>query len=148
MKAPHCMSMALISAALLTGCRSFESDWKTAEGQTRRTGTTAITGAWVGTWQNTNNTHSGPLRAVVWRVDDTRYRARFHAGWGRHSGSFRMTLKGQTTEDTFHFKGVKRILGIPIRTDGVVGSQTFRANYTSMFDQGTFTLERPMQAGQ
>jgi len=141
-------AMAAISVGLLTGCRSFESDWRKAQAEAPGVGTPAITGAWQGTWQNTNNTHAGPLRAVIWRVDDTRYRARFHAGWGKHSGSFRMTLKGQSTEDVFHLKGVKRIVGIPIRTEGSVGARSFNANYTSPFDQGTFTLERPTPQGR
>lgn len=128
---------------LLGGCRSFEKDWSAA-----RTGSVAVdarglSGAWSGTWQNTNNTHGGPLRAVLWRVDDDEYRARFHAGWGRRSGSFSTRLKGGWTNGGFVFSGTQRVWGVPIRTAGRVDAARLESGYDSPFDRGTFTLGRP-----
>ena len=124
----------------LCGCRSFEKDWAAAAS----TGTppTTITGRWVGTWQNTNNTHSGPLRAVLWHQDSNHFKARFHAGWGKHTGSFRTRIAGQWQGDTFHFSGKRRILFVPITTTGTATATRLDSGYDSPMDQGTFTLRR------
>ena len=131
-------SLAMAAA----GCRSFEKDWDLARQGSATTDPLRVAGAWTGTWQNTNNTHGGPLRAVLWRVDDHEYRARFHAGWGRRSGSFRTRLKGSWTNGVFVFSGTRRVLGVPIRTSGQVDGTRLESGYDSPFDRGTFTLGR------
>lgn len=137
-------AVVVAGALAATGCRSFEKDWTAA-----RTGTgiptdpRGVSGVWAGTWQNTNNTHGGPLRAVLWRVSDDTYRARFHAGWGKHSGSFSTRLKGTWTNDVFVFSGTKRVFGVPIRTAGRVDPRRLESGYDSPLDRGTFTLGRP-----
>ena len=128
-------------ALLATGCTSFEKEWK--ETRLQPTPKDNLTGAWTGTWQNTNNAHSGALRAVVTQVDATTYAARFHAVWASHSGSFRSKLIGQRTGDEFTFVGRKRILGFLITTRGQANATNFFSTYESRFDNGTFTLRRP-----
>lgn len=122
---------------LVSGCRSFEKDWAAASLEPGR-----ITGRWIGTWQNTNNTHSGPLRAVITQQDADTFRARFHAGWGKRSGSFRTRLSGHWEGDTFHFTGRRRIFFIPVTTAGTATPDRLDSGYDSPVDQGTFTLRR------
>lgn len=134
----------ILAAAILllaAGCASFERPWQRALQQPPPA--TDITGAWIGTWQNTNNSHGGALRALVTRVDESTYRARFHATWGGHSGSFRTVLRGHGESGEFVFTGSKRILGFRITNTGRANATNFVSTYESRFDTGTFTLRRP-----
>lgn len=132
---------ALLLVPALAGCRSFESDWNAAA---ERTGPFAAPGAgrWTGTWGNTNNGHGGPLRAVLRTDDGTHYTARFHAGWGSHSGSFTTPLHGSWADGRCRFTGSKRVFGLRIDTEGVLTDTGFDAAYRSALDQGRFTLRR------
>ena len=131
-----------LAAGLMAGCRSFEKDWSEVRRGSFPPDPRGISGAWTGTWQNTNNTHGGPLRAVLWRVEEREYRARFHAVWGHRSGSFSTTLRGGWTNDVFVFEGRRRILGVPIRTTGRATATNLDSGYDSPLDRGTFTLGR------
>ena len=97
----------------------------------------------MGTWQNTNNSHSGKLWAVVSRESETNYSAHFHATWGNHGGGFATHLTGQWDGGTYMFEGKKRILGFLIKTRGLATSTNLFSTYESRFDNGTFTLTRP-----
>ena len=130
-------------AVVATGCRSFEKDWADARSGSWPPDPRGVSGAGAGTGRNTNNTHGGPLRAVLWRVDDGEYRARFHAVWGRRSGSFGTRLKGGWTNDVFVFDGRRRVLGVAIRTSGRATSDRLDSGYDSPLDRGTFMLGRP-----
>lgn len=137
-------AVVVAGALAATGCRSFEKDWTAARaGTAAATDPRGVAGTWAGTWQNTNNTHGGPLRAVLWRVDGAEYRARFHAGWGTRSGSFSTRLRGGWTNGVFVFSGTRRVFGVPIRTAGRVEAGRLESGYDSPFDRGTFTLGRP-----
>ena len=127
------VAWAVLAAGALaaTGCRSFEKDWTAARSGSLAADARGLSGAWSGTWQNTNNT------------DDNAYQARFHAGWGKRSGSFSTRLKGTWTNDVFVFSGTKRVFGVPIRTAGRVDPRRLESGYDSPFDRGTFTLGRP-----
>ena len=138
MKAPLSLLFALTALLTLCGCRSFESDWQAAPASSPD----SLTGRWVGTWQNTNNTHSGPLRAVVWQRDTNRFDARFHAGWGKQSGSFQTKLRGQWQDGTFHFTGKKRVFLVPITTTGTATPDRLDSGYDSPLDRGSFQLHR------
>lgn len=125
--------------ALAAGCTSFEKRWQAAA-----TGPAdGITGRWTGTWQNTNNDHGGALRALVTRLSETNYAARFHATWGEYSGSFQTELHGRMDGGEFVFTGRKRVLGFLVRTAGRADATNFFSTYESRFDNGTFTLHRP-----
>lgn len=135
----------LIAGSLTTGCRSFESRWHSAA--PAPDGVRSIGGRWSGSWQNTNNTHGGALRALIEPSgrDDTSYTARFHATWGGKSGGFKTRLKGHWEGDTFHFTSRRRILGVLITTEGQADPGNLQAGYASRFDVGTFTLTRPAE---
>lgn len=123
---------------LLAGCSSFDADWKAASAA--KSG--GISGRWVGTWQNTNNTHGGVLKALITPDGTNEFAARFYAEWGSHSGSFKTTLRGHFENDTFVFESSKRIMGFKITTAGHATYEDFFATYSSRFDNGTFTLKR------
>jgi hypothetical protein len=137
------LALALL-AFVVVGCRSFEKDWAAAATSVSATAhpDLPVTGRWIGTWQNTNNTHAGPLRAVVWQESDRQLKARFHAEWGSRSGSFTSRLIGSWDGHQFTFTGRRRILGVLIRTQGDITPDRFDARYDSRFDRGTFTLHR------
>ena len=138
---PHRFRTALALTILSTmcGCTSFETRWKNAHSNS----TDGVAGRWVGTWQNTNNAHGGPLKAVLVPTGSNAFSAYFHAGWGKHSGTFRTPIQGNRAGDAFRFKGSKRVFGVKIDTAGTIGSGEFNATYDSRFDSGTFTLKRP-----
>lgn len=133
--------LAALAAAVLCGCSSFERDW--AGAAKLPVLESDPLGAWVGTWQNTNNTHGGELRALLVRNSATNYTATFHATWGQHSGTFRTWLTGERTGNTLEFTGSKRLLLVRIRNRGEVSPTNFVSTYESRFDNGTFTLTRP-----
>lgn len=142
MKTPRFITtLLLLTIVGLTGCTSFETQWRDATAPSGLPGD--LTGSWTGTWQNTNNDHGGALRALVTRINETNYSARFHATWGSHSGSFRTKLKGRQEGDEFAFEGRKRIMGFLITTRGRANATNFFSTYESRFDNGTFTLGRP-----
>lgn len=128
---------------LVTGCRSFERDWREAAAQS----SVGVNGRWIGTWQNTNNTHSGSLRAVLRETAPGEVKARFHATWGGLAGSFRTDLQGRWEGEAWHFTGRKRIAGFLITTEGTATAREMNVRYRSAPDTGTFTLHRP-EAGQ
>jgi hypothetical protein len=137
----RCLALLALFVAL-SGCSSFETQWRQAATTTSVFPGSPIAGRWTGTWQNTNNTHSGALRALVRPAGPNTFKARFHATWGKHSGSFRTTLRGRFEGDEFVFTGTKRILFVKLTTAGRISTNRFDATYDSRFDRGTFTLKR------
>lgn len=129
----------LVLATGLCGCSSFQSRWDQAPPHPAD----GVSGRWIGTWQNTNNAHGGPLKAVLMPQGSNTFSAHFHAGWGKRSGTFRMPMRGTHEGDSFRFEGSRRILGVRIDTAGTIRPDEFQATYHSRFDTGTFTLRRP-----
>jgi hypothetical protein len=126
---------------LLCGCSSFDRDW--ADAAKLPPLDSDPMGAWVGTWQNTNNTHGGELRALLVRNSATNYTATFHATWGRRSGTFSTRLTGARNGNELEFRGSKRLLFVRIRNVGSASPTNFVSTYESRFDNGTFTMTRP-----
>ena len=133
------LGTVLALALTLCGCSSFESRWNAAPS----TSADGVSGRWIGTWQNTNNAHGGPLQAVLIAKGSNDFSAYFHAGWGKRSGTFQTPIQGSREGDTFRFTGSKRVFGVKIKTSGVIQPDEFNAFYDSRFDSGTFTLKRP-----
>lgn len=124
-----------------SGC-TFSREWKAASRQPADP--RDITGAWEGTWQNSNNDHQDRLKAVITRVSDTEYRARFKAWWHVvFSGTFRTTLKGSWQDDVFVFEGQEKVYGWRFDQEGRITSTQFDSKYMSDGDDGSFTLRRP-----
>ncbi len=139
----HLLSLLalVLVAGFGSGCRSFEKDW-TAAAATPFNPADPLSGRWIGTWQNTNNTHGGALRAVVQPTGTDTRTARFFAVWGSHSGSFTTQLKVDPGSGSSSFTSRKRIVGFLIKTQGRATAADFNATYESIFDSGTFTLHR------
>ncbi|MBN9691183.1 MAG: hypothetical protein J0M24_13175 [Verrucomicrobia bacterium] len=133
----------LLAVVLLlgSGC-SISREWKAANQQP--THPRDITGAWIGTWQNSNNSHHDQLKAVITRVSETEYQARFKAWWlGIFSGTFKATLNGTWEGDEFVFAGSEKIMGWQFDQQGRVSATNFVSEYSSSDYRGTFTLKRP-----
>ena len=138
----HALLSCLVGLSLLgSGC-TFSREWKAASRQPADP--RDITGAWEGTWQNSNNDHQDRLKAVITRVSDTEYRARFKAWWHVvFSGTFRTTLKGSWQDDVFVFEGQEKVYGWRFDQEGRITSTQFDSKYMSDGDDGSFTLRRP-----
>src|SRR4051812_9291743 len=70
-------SLAHTLAALTTNCTDFGRAWNA----THNTGSpgSGFDGRWEGEWISEANGHRGALRCVLSRIDESRYRAWFHA---------------------------------------------------------------------
>lgn len=77
----HTWNAIVAVAILLTGCSSFNREWRAAGREP--VPSEGISGQWIGTWQNTNNTHSDTMRAVLKDSGNGTYQAHFHARYKR-----------------------------------------------------------------
>ena len=103
-----------------------------------------ITGAWIGTWQNNNNDHTDQLKAVITRVSDTEYSARFKAWWhGILSGTFDATLSGRWENGEFVFSGTQKVMRWEFSQQGRADAHQFVSEYSSSDFRGDFRMHRP-----
>lgn len=135
----------VLLAGLLVGCSSFSRDWKAADRPAADP--LGIEGRWIGTWQNTNNTHADKMRAVMTRTGDGIYNVHFHAKYKKVLGfKYRATFKGTAENGAFIFRGEEDLgvlAGGVYRYAGTVSPTNFYSTYESKYDTGTFTLRRP-----
>lgn len=135
----------LLLAVLLTGCSSFSKKWDAASGAPRDP--LGIEGRWIGTWQNTNNTHADRMRAVMVPVGTNEYRVHFHAKYKKVLGfKYEATFHGRAENGAFVFEGredLGALAGGVYRYTGRVSPRDFYSTYESKYDSGTFTLQRP-----
>ena len=117
----------------------------------RQVSASDLSGSWKGYWQNSNNRHTGPIRATFVKLDESRYRVHF-------TGRFFKVLP-------FHYTVVLNVVestGDSVRLEGsqYVGRRfgTFRytadatdcdfaARYTSCKFQGKFVMTRCTRCG-
>lgn len=106
-----------------------------------------ISGPWIGTWQNTNNTHGDQLRAVIRRTRLDQWQVHFHAHYGRLlTFAYRATLNGDESNGVVRFTGEENLgwlAGGTFRYVGEASSTNFFSTYENNYDSGTFTLHRP-----
>ena len=130
---------------LVAGCSSFSREWKAADRPA--TDPLGIEGRWIGTWQNTNNTHADKTRAVMTRTGDGVYDVHFHAKYKTVLGfKYRATFRGTAENGAFVFRGEEDLgvlAGGLYRYAGKVSPTNFYSTYESKYDTGTFTLRRP-----
>src|SRR5690349_19941502 len=128
----------------LGGCSSFQRQWREAAGQP--TSSDDITGCWEGTWQNTNNDHQDKMRAILSRVSESEYQARFHAKYKKIlSFTYGTTFRGGWTNHEFLFHGEEdlgKLAGGLYKYEGRISPTNFFSTYDSRYDTGTFTLKR------
>ncbi len=68
---------ALACLFVLTGCCSFERDWRTCGSYVSPANDLA--GCWEGRWHSDKNGHNGTLRAIITKQGENEYHARFKA---------------------------------------------------------------------
>ncbi len=137
-----CVTVAL--SLLVAGCSSFSREWKAATPPAQDA--LGIEGRWIGTWQNTNNTHADRMRAVVREVAPLEYRVYFHAKYKKILGfKYHATFLGSAQNGAFVFHGEQdlgKLAGGLYRYDGSIRPTNFFSTYQSKYDSGTFTLGR------
>jgi hypothetical protein len=136
--------LALTSLVVLSGCSTFNRDWKAAAVPPS---TNSIAGRWEGKWLSDHNGHSGKLRALIRPLDNGQYETRFHAKYGGIF-SFGMAAKldvKPTAGGQWQFSGAEdlgKAYGV-YRYEGKASATNFLSTYKASFDHGTFQMTRP-----
>ncbi len=138
----------LLIAALISGCASpgFRDAWVQA---VSGPAPTDITGAWEGTWKSEATGHTGDLRCLVTRDEETSNDYRFHywASWKRFvSGEFVVEYPVTQRGDRFSFGGkydLGKSFGGTFTHEAVATPVTYDATYSAAADKGTVTMVRP-----
>ncbi len=159
MKTPRISHLAIaLSALVLSGCASFERDWKAAE---RRPETRSVeksdafTGRWDGRWTSAKHRTSdgysgGRLRCILTKIDDHHYEARFKANWMIFASGYTTVFDVERHGRELHLEGQHALMplfGGVYRYKGRVTPERFMATYDSAYDHGTFEMRRP-QSGR
>jgi hypothetical protein len=128
-----------VLAPLVTNCRGFHEAWESAPSPDA---SDALSGRWDGSWKSDANGAHGPLRCVVTRLDADRWRATFHATFGRILKACYETefvasgARFQGTSDLGTFGGGVYEYTVDINAD------EFVAAFRSRTDRGTFHMRR------
>jgi hypothetical protein len=136
---------ALLVILVLTGCSSFNRDYKRAlVGGVPAEG---IEGPWVGSWLSDKNGHNGELRGLITRLEGDVYRTRFKARyWKLFTYTSEVEFEMQPHNDGYEFFGAKKLgwlAGGEYIYEGRVNSERFFSTYKNKWDEGTFQMERP-----
>lgn len=134
-----------VGLLLVTGCSSFNREWKAAAVVPSSPG--SIEGAWDGTWLSGHNAHTGRLRAIITKLNDDEYYARFHATYMRVL-TFGQAVNLQVKQDgtNFTFSGVAdlgKTYGGVYTYEGNSSPEGFYSTYKCSIDHGTFRMTRP-----
>jgi hypothetical protein len=134
----------LVTLLLCGGC-SFNRAWNKA-GQTPGP-PDSIEGRWDGRWLSDVNGHTGRLRCLLTRKNDTTYTARFRATyWKIFRYSYGVDLLFEARDGGWQFRGDEDLgwlAGGAYHYAGQVTPTNFQAIYRSKYDHGTFELSRP-----
>ena len=136
---------ALALTLLVSGCASFEPDWKQA-GRTPAP-PDAITGRWEGFWLSDVNAHTGKLRCLITHQTNDLYAARFRATYLKVLRfSYTVPLRVESRDGGWSFRG-EEDLGVAAggiyRYVGTASATNFHSTYDSKYDRGTFEMRRP-----
>lgn len=137
---------ALMLLSLLSGCTSFDHDWRHARMQPPARNNQP-TGAWQGTWLSDVNGHTGDLRCLVTQKNDDEYEFRFKATyWKLFRFSYTVTLPVECKPEACTFKGSEDLgylAGGVYHYAGSIQNSNLNATYSCKFDHGIFKLSRP-----
>ena len=131
-----------ILVVLLSGCSSFNRDWRSYEGETSE----GIAGLWTGTWLSEANGHHGGLRCILTTLSDSQIQARYRASYMhilRFEYSVPMRVEG--SKGVYAFTGeadLGEMAGGLYTYAGSITGAIFKATYHSERDWGIFELER------
>ena len=136
--------LSLAALLLVTGCSTFNRDWKVAAAEPDRHG---IEGAWEGSWVSDGNQHSGGLRCIMEKLSNESYRARFDSTYKKvlHFKST-VVFNGTMTNGTFLFDGEAKLAkwaGGIYHYAGHANPTNFFSTYRNKYDRGTFQMTRP-----
>lgn len=147
-RSPRCL-LALLALVLLasSGCSAlsgFRRDWNSP--CCCAAGGEDLTGCWEGCWESHCTRHNGKLQAIITKVDDSHYCARFHGTFFKFLPfEYSMLLSAQPDGDRFLLSGQKdlgKLAGGMYRYEGHATANEFLANYSSCKDRGVFVMTR------
>ena len=136
--------LLVASTCSLTGC-AFEREWQAAQGYAWPEN--ELAGCWEGTWHSNWNGHNGGLRAIITKLNDDEYYARFHATYMRVL-TFGQAVNLQVKQDgtNFTFSGAAdlgKTYGGVYTYEGNSSPEGFYSTYKCSIDHGTFRMTRP-----
>ncbi len=136
--------LALMALLVLSGCSTFNRDWKTAG--VKPAPKDSIEGRWEGKWLSDKNGHNGGLRAIITKLENGQYETRFHATYGVvFRFGMQVNLDVKPAGGLWQFSGEEN-LGKPYgvyRYEGKASGTNFFSTYKASFDHGTFQMTRP-----
>lgn len=131
--------------ACTTACSSFNREWQAVAAGPVKTG--SIEGAWDGIWLSDHNQHTGRLRAIITKLDNDEYHARFHASYLRiltFGQAVNLAVKQDGTNFTFSGAAdLGKSYGGIYEYQGNSSPEGFYSTYKCSIDHGTFRMTRP-----
>lgn len=137
-------AIALVVVLLVTGCSSFNRQWR--EAGASPAAASDIAGRWRGEWRSSDSGHQGELRCLLSKKENNVYEARFNAKYLKIlSFSYTVPLNVQRNGEVFNLKGEANLgkLGGVYQCEGRASPTNFLATYSSKYDHGTFEMGRP-----
>ena len=135
---------ALFLGGMASGCSTFNREWKAAA--VAADPANDISGRWQGSWLSDANQHTGKLRCLVTKLDNHKYRARYHAiYWKILRFSYTVDLNAEERMGRYEFKGsadLGKLAGGVYSYEGHATPTNFFSTYLSKYDHGTFQMTR------
>ncbi|NLT71187.1 MAG: hypothetical protein GXX91_10900 [Verrucomicrobiaceae bacterium] len=137
-----------LAGLLLSGCGTFERDWKKSLAEYQSGTVAAPAGPWTGSWTTATNGHTGDLRAIVTPAvgEPGKYDFRYHATWGKlFSGTYLVRFPVTSRGNRYLANGEKK-LGLfgTFGHKASISKNSFHATYSNdSGDLGNFEMKRP-----
>jgi len=140
---PALRALFLVTLLGAAGCGSFNREWR----RTTSDPGAVLAGRWEGSWISQVNGHHGKLRCIVAKGSEGEFQARFHARYG-HVFTFGYTVKLHSVETNSMatFEGdadLGSVAGGLYHYAGSADGKHFESTYSSRYDHGKFTMQRP-----
>ena len=141
--------LGAVSLAAVSGCCStFDRDWDAAAATPPPAG--GFEGRWEGTWTSEENGHTGGLRCIITRKQDSGFEARYDAtyDWCIFGFSFEYSvpMTAEREGEAWKFRGSAElgcwIAGGLYEYEGRIEGSDYAATYKSDGDHGVFKLKR------
>jgi hypothetical protein len=144
-------SIGLIVLTTLTGCSSFEREWRQCQNYAYPE--RELAGCWEGEWRSELNERAGRLRAIITKDGEHSYRARFKAKYaGVIPYEFDVPLEVSEDGQQCSFQGQEdlgRFIGGVCDFSGHADDAKFQATYTTdKADHGSFELKKVQENSQ
>src|SRR5688572_32448872 len=145
MKNARRIGFALLTVGFLCSCSSFNRDWKKAAAEP--VPQNSMTGRWEGIWTSGSNGHSGTLRCLMSKTNETTYVARYRATYAKIlSFSYTVPLTVEPHFDGWEFSGeadLGKAAGGAYYYEGRATTTNFFSTYKAKSDHGVFEMQRP-----